>query len=198
MSIHEIKGNISSGSILCKCCSINSVSGWESAVNIQWNHQRTWNPQHIWKIRVHSVYKLVSSMYHKCQVVIFSVTLRCYMQNNKIKQMPRHKGLLSTWLSSVLRCGLSPCSTGTLRNLCSNSCSALHLCCSSFKRHLVNYKKEKSLLSKHVITRTKITDCSVWFTSTMTSTTKIPFGHFTGNPHKLPKDTFKKSNLTLK
>jgi hypothetical protein len=129
---------------------------WESAVNIQWNHQCQWNLEHIWKIRVHFVYGLVSSMYHKCQVVIFSVTLRCYVQNSNIKQMPRQKGLLSTWLSSVLRCGLSPCSTGALRNLCSNSCSALHLCCSSFKRHLVNYKKEISLLSKYVITRIKL------------------------------------------
>jgi len=137
-------------------------------------------------------------MYHKCQVVIFSVTLRCYMQNSNIKQMLRQKGLLSTWLSSVLRCGLSPCSTEALRNPCSNSCSALHLCRSSFKRHLVNYKKEICLLSKHAITRIKMTECWVWFTYSMTSTAKISLGHFTHNPYKLPRDTSKKSNSTLK
>jgi len=38
VNIHEIKGNISSGSILCKFYSINFVSGWESVPNIQWNH----------------------------------------------------------------------------------------------------------------------------------------------------------------
>ena len=38
VSIREIKGNISSGSILCKFYSINFVGGWESVVNIQWNH----------------------------------------------------------------------------------------------------------------------------------------------------------------